>query len=201
MNRISTYLVEKAKAYVMNLFDMHLPEECVFHSKEHTLDVFNNSQLIGNGIGLSENDLNCLGISAIFHDAGYINLYDNHESVSVEIAREFLSAENVKNDIIDQVIRAIMATKVPQKPSDLISRILCDADLLHLAGDNYFELMDLLRLEWKLTGRSDLTEKEFHIGSVDFFKHHEFHSTYGKKVLTPRKAHILELIINRISNL
>ena len=200
MSSISTYLLEKARAYVMNLFDMNLPEENVFHSKEHTIDVLHNSQIIGTGLGLSGKDLNCLAVSAIFHDAGYINLYDNHESASVEIAKKFLSAENVGNSIIDQVIRAIMATKVPQKPSDLISMALCDADLMYLAGENYFELMDLLRLEWKLTGRSDLSEKEFHNVSVDFFNHHEYHTSYGKEVLTPRKTHNLELIINRISN-
>ncbi|MDA0973125.1 MAG: hypothetical protein O2867_05255 [Bacteroidetes bacterium] len=33
-----------------------------------------------------------------------------------------------------------MATKVPQEPKDHLARILCDADLDYLGGDDYDEI-------------------------------------------------------------
>jgi hypothetical protein len=40
-----------------------------------------------------------------------------------------------------------MSTSNPQYPKELISQVLCNADLKHLAEDKYFEFIDNLRIE------------------------------------------------------
>jgi len=147
---------------------------------------------------LSPDELNCLAVAAIFHDVGYVKQYDDHEKVSAEMVREFLLRLNVDEEIISQVERAILATKVPQYPKDLISMALCDADLMHLIHRNYFERIDKMRLEWKLSGRSDLSEKEFHQQSIEFFGKHHYHTKYGMEILTSRKNHNLDRIKARL---
>jgi len=94
---------------------------------------------------------------------------------------------------------AILATKVPQRPQDKISEVLCDADLMHLTSEDYFEQMEKLRMEWKLTGRNDLNEYQFHLNSINFFKDHHYHSEYGRTVLAPQKESVRQKIIERVS--
>lgn len=201
MRKIDAALVDKAEVFVMKMLDERLPHEYLFHSKRHTLNVAGNAMIIGQNSGLTENELFVVKISALFHDAGYIRSGDNHEAESSLIATDFLSENQVDASDIQKVTGAILATKVPQMPSDRISQVLCDADLMHLTTDDYFEQMELLRLEWQETGRYDLTEYEFHLNSIQFFNAHQYHSPYGITVLAARKEATLIRILQRVEEL
>jgi uncharacterized protein len=201
MSKIDTGLVSKAKSFVMELLDKRLSEGYLFHSKKHTLDVLNNSVMIGRNCGLTEHELNILKVSALFHDVGYIRNFDDHESESSSIAGEFLRGERVDEPEISCVCEAILATRVPQQPRDRISEVLCDADLMHLTSVDYFEQMELLRLEWLKTGRYNLTEYQFHLNSIDFFSRHHYHSAYGRLIMESRKSEILKRISDRADSL
>ena len=93
---------------------------------------------------------------------------------------------------------AILSTKTPQNPKDQISRILCDADLMNMTFDDYFEQIDLMRKEWEKVWKAKLNSHEFHISSLEFFQSHEYHSKYGKKVLQPKKEQTEEKIRNKV---
>jgi len=105
---------------------------------------------------------------------------------------------HVNGSDIKQVESSILSTKVPQKPSDKLSKILCDADLMHLTYEDYFELIDLMKQEWEKTGAAKLTNRQFHEESLDFFNSHNYHSEYGKKVLTPLKEKTKMKIIDKV---
>jgi HD superfamily phosphodiesterase len=199
VNKINSDIVDEALSFVMSFLNEKLSPEFVFHSKDHTRDVLRKSMIIANESGFTEEERNILAISAIFHDTGYINNHKDHEKLSAEIAGEFLKSKEIEPSIINQIQGAIAATEVPQHPKDKISKALCDADLMHLSGEDYFEQMELLRKEWKLTGRDDLSQEEFHEQSVMFFNNHHYHTEYGKKVLTPLKHRNLGKIQARIS--
>jgi len=93
----------------------------------------------------------------------------------------------VDEKIIDQIERAILSTKTPQNPEDRISKILCDADLMNLTFDDYFEQVDLMRMEWAKVGKAKLDRRQFYLNTLEFFQSHEYHSKYGKKILQPKK--------------
>ncbi len=200
MSKIDDDLIAVAERYVLNLLDKKLPGEYLFHCKNHTLSVVKGAELIGSCSGLNDQELKLLRLSALFHDVGYILTDEDHESESSFIANEFLRANLVDKEQISLIQNAIRATKVPQQPNDRISEVLCDADLLHLAGDDYFEQMELLRLEWQITGKNFMTEHEFHLNSIDFFNKHQYHSEYGKTLLTRQKAETLKKIKERTAN-
>ena len=199
MRKIDADLVRQAERYVMSLLSNQLSEEYLFHSKKHTLDVVKNATIIGRNSGMIEDEMNILQVSALFHDTGYISTYDNHEAESSFIASEFLRSNLVGEQDIQIVSNAILATRVPQNPNDRISEVLCDADLMHLAGEDYFELMEMLRLEWQITGRQFLTEYQFHMNSIDFFDSHHFHSDYGKTIMQQQKEKNLIRIRQRVN--
>ena len=198
MKLIDDALITETEQYISSLLTTELSENCVFHTIKHTLDVVSNAEIIGRYCKLDENSLNVLRMCALFHDVGYVDAYDDHELFSAERARTYLQSKNIDPEIIDQVERAILSTKTPQNPKDQISRILCDADLMNMTFDDYFEQIDLMRKEWEKVGKAKLNRHEFHISSLEFFQSHEYHSKYGKKVLQPKKEQTEEKIRNKV---
>ena len=198
MNRIDDALVEEAKEFVASILTHELSEKCIFHTINHTLDVLKNAEIIGKYCKLEEKDLNVLRICALFHDVGYVDAYDDHEISSAERAISYLTSKNIDQSIIHQVEEAILSTKTPQNPKDKISRILCDADLMNLTFDDYFEQIDLMRKEWAKVGKAKLDSNQFHLKSLEFFRTHQYHSEYGKKILQPMKEKTELKIRNKV---
>lgn len=196
MNRVDDKLVNEAKKYVFELINTNISKKLLYHSVNHTKDVLKNAELIGSLNNLSNEDFNILRISTIFHDIGFIEVYDGHEEISVLYARQFLKERDVNESIINEISTAIMATKVPQKPKNLISRILCDADLMNLSHEEkYLKDVELLREEWIKCGKEAYSQQDFYQVTLDFFKNHHFHTEYGKNILRPKKDRTEEILI------
>ncbi len=188
----------EAKEYVTTLLTHELSDKCLFHTINHTLDVLKNAEIIGEYSKLDENELNVLRLCALFHDVGYLDAYDDHEIFSARRAKKYLLEKEIDPETIHQVEKAILSTKTPQDPKDRISRILCDADLMNMTFDDYFEQIDLMRMEWAKVGKAKLNRNEFHMKSLEFFQSHQYHSEYGKKVLQPKKEATELKIRNRV---
>ena len=199
MNIIDDVLVEEAKEYVASILTHELSDKCLFHTINHTLDVLKHAEKIGKYCKLDEDRLNVLRICALFHDVGYVDAYDDHEVFSAEKATTFLLSRNIDKETIRQVEVAIHSTKTPQNPKDKISRILCDADLMNLTFDDYFEQIDLMRKEWDKVGKATLDRNQFHVKSLEFFQSHQYHSEYGKKILQPMKEKTELRIRNKVT--
>lgn len=187
MKKIDSAFLEEVQNYVSHLLDNELSRDCMFHTKTHTINVLDNAGTIAAYEGLDEDSARILKIAALFHDTGYINSYDYHEEESVLIASRFLREKGIDEEIITQVSNAIMATRMPQKPDDEISRILCDADLMNMTFDDYFEQIDLMRQEWEKTGKARMSGYDAWVNSLKFFSEHQFHTGYGKEILHPKK--------------
>ena len=199
MNKIDKAIVEEAKEYVSSVLTHELSDNCVFHTIQHTLDVLKNAEIIARYCKLNGTGLNIVKLSALFHDVGYVDAYEDHEIYSAERAKNFLKSKNMDEETIHQVEAAILSTKTPQNPQDKISRILCDADLMNLTFDDYFEQVDLMRREWEKVGKAKFNSHQFHIKSLEFFQEHQYHSEYGRKILQPKKEKNELIIKNKVS--
>ena len=187
MKKIDDTLVKEAKQYVSVLLTSELSDKCLFHTINHTLEVLNNAEVIAAYCKLNGEELNLLRMAALFHDVGYVDSYDDHESYSAKRAREYLEIRMDDEQSISQIERAILSTKVPQSPEDKISKMLCDADLMNLTFDDYFEQIDLMRMEWEQVGNTKISRQQVYINTLEFFQNHEYHSRYGKEILQPKK--------------
>ncbi len=65
------------------------------------------------------------------------------------LAKGFLVSKHYPEETIATVINCILATRMPQTPGTKLERILCDADLIHLAEGTYPQSQDLLREAWR----------------------------------------------------
>ncbi len=187
MGKISAEILKEAGDYVTKILEEKLPADILFHDLAHTQYVVEGVEEIGRKSGLNEDDLNRAKLCAWFHDVGFAVDPQNHEEEGIKIMTEFLSSKGVEENILIHVKNCILATQMPQQPKDLVSKVMCDADLRHLTENDYFERIELLRKEWiNLTGEN-FGKTKFYKYSVKFFKNHNYHTEYAQKEYQSKK--------------
>jgi predicted metal-dependent HD superfamily phosphohydrolase len=196
----STPLLQKTKEYVAGYIADNFTEKICYHNIDHTLAVVSACEKIGAHCKISKNDLEIIIIAAWFHDTGYYLGCENHEKASADIATKFLTDERIDPEEITKIVNCILSTKIPQTPKNILEKILCDADLFHLATECYFDKSELLWLEFTLHNQKISHEYWLNL-SKDFFEEHEFHTAYGKEFLLPLQEKNLTLIKTKIREL
>ncbi|NNK80404.1 MAG: HD domain-containing protein [Flavobacteriales bacterium] len=167
-----------------------LPDTLRYHSIDHTLDVMTSAEKIGLAEGINEDEMETLITAAAFHDCGFIRTYDNHEEVSCEIAAEILPDYGFAKNSIKVIQDMIMSTRVPQASDTLLGRILCDADLDYLGGEDYERISKGLLNELTLNG-FDLSYMDWLDLQIDFLENHKFWTDYAITSYSKQKAKIL----------
>jgi len=199
MGKIDEKTVIESGNYMVGLFRKELPDNLTYHTTDHTRFVVNGVERIGKEEGLDDHDLNISKVAAWFHDAGYAFNTDDHESESKKIAKAYLQTLNIDDDEIDAVLSCIDATRIPQEPRSIAARVLCDADMLHLAAPDYYDHIERLRKERKFIERRKISKQEFDRTSLNFFNKHTYHTEYGKKELQVGKDKNYTMIQDNIN--
>lgn len=171
-------LIPEVENYVTRILTKKLPKGLVYHNINHTLRVVKQAEIIGNYEELNEEEMNILRIAAWFHDVGYLKKYSGHEKASIKIATEFLKEKRVEPHVVDQIVKCIQATEIPQQPEDLISKVLCDADMMHMGMNQYFDIIKKLRKELKNMGVNSFSKKKFRKISIKTLANHKYHTNY-----------------------
>jgi predicted metal-dependent HD superfamily phosphohydrolase len=188
-------LLQEAEAYVTDLLQTKLSKNIKFHTLQHTQEVVEASSKLADQFQLADEDRFPLTLAAWFHDTGYTGgQAKDHETVSIQLARDFMNSHNVPETVQVRVIGCIEATRMPQKPSNTLEGILCDADLFHLGTDNFKEKTRLLREELRDFGGVDYSKKDWWKSNVQFLENHKYFTTYGQEILQPvKEVHIAEI--------
>ncbi|SFU64196.1 Predicted metal-dependent phosphohydrolase, HD superfamily [Pustulibacterium marinum] len=179
----TTDVIEKVAEYVTDRFSKLSIKEFSFHNIMHTRAVVSHVRGLGRSLELEAKLMEELIIAAWFHDIGYVISPENHEQESVRIAHEFLISENYPADSIANIESCIMATQMPQRPNSLMAMILCDADLYHLGGTDYFFWQMLLRQEWKQVWNKEYDDVQWHTLNLNFLQDHAYFTEFGKNYL------------------
>ena len=180
-------IVYRAGCYVVQLLREELPADRVFHNVHHTINVVQGVVDIGRAEQLSEEDMEILMLAAWFHDTGHVHTYAGHEERSIELARDWLRGQSYPESKIEEVVRCIHATTMPQQPTDLLEQVICDADLYHLSFPTYDHYQELLREEWRLLLGIEMTDEEWHASNDDFLSRHHYWTDFGRERLEGRK--------------
>jgi predicted metal-dependent HD superfamily phosphohydrolase len=189
-----TDLLARTHAYAESILTERLSSTFLFHNVDHTREVVEACQEIGQHSGLGEKEMETLLIAAWLHDVGYRDGRINHERTSMHIARTFLEEQGVGEKRIEKVLQCIAATEMPQRPQGLLAEVMCDADLYHLATDQYAEKTELLRQEVSLLTGEKVSKRKWLYGNKLFYEKHHYFTEYGRTVLEPRKQANLQKI-------
>lgn len=179
MSEENTILV-KVSTFVSEFFESNLPEWAVYHNLQHTIETVNGCLEIGKGLNLTAEDLEILCIAAWFHDIGYNFMVEGHEEKSVEICVGFLNLNYYPPDKINKVRNCILATKIINRPENLLESVMCDSDLISLGRTDYFEKNDLLKLEIELRSGKKISDEQWLRRSAKFLSSHNYHTEYAK---------------------
>lgn len=173
-------ILDMAADCVIKLFEDHLPKGITYHNLIHIKDVVDTAKLIGEKSVISPDQMEMLLVAAWFHDVGIIERYIEHEEKSTEICSGFLVKQNYPADKIATIVRIIHSTRVPQKPTNLLEKILCDADLSHNGKKGFIYRSQLLRVEWKNMLGKEFTDSEWLKINIDFLLDNKFHTKFAK---------------------
>jgi len=181
-------LLDQLRAHVANLFQTHQDERFIYHNLHHTEQVVENVVRIANHYQLSDQDFFIVVAASWFHDMGYFFDCTQHESRGASLANDFLSANGVSSEVIEQVKGCIMATKMPQNPEGLLQQIVCDADLFHLGSDRFKERNRLMRKEAEAFIKHKIDKADWRIKTIALFKAHHYHTEFCQQLLNTKKA-------------
>jgi uncharacterized membrane-anchored protein YitT (DUF2179 family)/predicted metal-dependent HD superfamily phosphohydrolase len=182
---------ESLHDFVMSKFEKELPSYLTYHCTQHTKDVVATAQHLAAKEKLDEDETHLLLTAALFHDTGFLKGYDNHEELSCVIARQILPDYGYSPQQIDRICELIMATKIPQRPTNALQEIICDADLYYLGSDEYFAGSERLFSEWKATGKIK-ESADWGKLQIDFLKKHRYFTLTAIKEREQKKKENLQ---------
>jgi uncharacterized protein len=186
--------IEKIRNSVAKELKDGLSPNLTYHNFHHTVRVVSNALTLAKMENvLDESDLHILEAAAWMHDIGFLKTYKNHEDIGCQFSREWLPDFGLDQHEIEKICTLIQATKVPQKPTDKLSYILCDADLFYLGSESFFEISDRLKKEWLHYGIIK-NDKEFFEKQLSFLEQHQFFTTTAKIMRNDGKEKILETL-------
>ncbi len=132
---------------ILDKLEGELPSCLYYHNVKHTVDVVTEVELIGWAEGLDDEGILLLKTAALFHDAGHVIAYDDHEYHGTQMVREMLPAYGYSEEQIEKICEIILATKLPPRPDDIYQQIICDADLDYLGRSDMIPVSNTLYRE------------------------------------------------------
>lgn len=184
---MSEEFINEVREDVFKIYEEKAPPENVYHNLGHTTEVVLAVREIAGSEGISDDDLELVLIAAWYHDVGYIIQCKGHEEISIDYAKKFLNSRNYPEERIEKVVSLIEATKMPQKPKNLLEEILCDADLHHLGTKVFEEKSELLRMELDLKGQFKVDDEEWLKHSIEFVNNQTYFTKYAKETFSVQK--------------
>ena len=198
MNEYQIQIVAEAKQISTDIIENKVNPLFVFHNLDHTQQVANAVEEIEGYYQLSNEDQFVLFISAWFHDTGFsTGQAEEHEKGSIRLASDFLHNYCLNPEIIFRVSSCIQATRMPQTPTNLVEKIICDADLYHLGTNMFTTRSDSLRRELQNYYKSDISVEEWRRVNIEFLKSHHFFTGYCLQKLEPVKQGWIKQLQNK----
>ena len=197
---IENHILKDVESYVISFLTEHLSDDLTYHSISHTKDVVRCVNELAAEQDFTKEEVEVLNLAAWFHDVGYTKSVEEHEKCSAEMARAFLEGVDYPEERIKSVVGCILATKMPQTPSNALEQTICDADLMHLAAKDYLQKADLLHKEIEKTKFCKIPENEWLKMNQEFLKSHCFFTEYAQKTYESAVKENLKKVRERLKS-
>jgi len=179
-------LVREARLLAEQVFSDPVFEHLPFHNLNHVKDVVDAVKVIGMQEALTGEEMEACLTAAWLHDIGYKADIRDHERQSVAMAADIFKRLDTPVGMVAMINNAILSTRMPQNPKSAVDKVLCDADLSHLAGPSCDAKSDLLRKELAGRGKS-FADDQWNVFNLAFMQQHQYHTAYGQTVLEEAK--------------
>jgi hypothetical protein len=193
-------LLNDVEEHVSKLFIQNNLAGLCYHNFEHTKNVVGRAYEIIGHYSLDEVQQFVVLTAAWFHDAGHLLGYlKDHEEAGVRLMQDYFTGRLpvVETSIQDEIASCIMATKVPPHPSDILHKIICDADTYHLGTAEFRTTDPMVKKEMEMR-----TGKQFpawDASTLQLLKEHRFYTDYCKKLLGNGKKENIMFVENKVN--
>lgn len=191
--------LEPVRGYVLGRLRRELAAELTYHNLVHTTDEVVPAVLrLAPLCGVVDPALRLLEVAALFHDLGFVERSAGHERASCAIARRVLPRFGFRDQEIDTVTGIILATELPQKPRDLLGRILADADLDVLGREDFLIRNQALRSELENAGQT-VSDEEWYRQQLAFLESHTYFTQAARSLRDDGKRRNIEALRRRLA--
>ena len=194
-------ILKISEDYAKNLLKDKLSSAYTYHNLDHTIQVVDKIKILAKEENISPEDTENLLLAGWFHDLGYVDDADNHEEESRKIASDFLKQHQFSEERIAKIGELILATDKFYKPKNHLEEIIKDADMYHLASDDYFRICENLRQEIKEVHHQKFSKLQWAELNITFFAKHQFYTKFAKENWQPEKEKNVEKILSSIKNM
>lgn len=184
----------KAERHIMKVLEAQLSDKLYYHSINHTKDVVSAVEHLALSENVTDEGLFLLKSAATYHDAGFIEQYDNNEPVGARLAAEILPKYGYTEAHIEEIKRLIFVTQIPHDPKNKLEEIICDADLDYLGRDDFHEIADKLRRELLEHGKITSSRQWDEIQVSFLMKHRYFTETAIRTRKTKKQLNLQEVV-------
>ncbi|TDX86675.1 Pycsar system effector family protein [Epilithonimonas xixisoli] len=194
-------ILKISEDYAKNLLKDKLSSVYTYHNLDHTIQVVEKIKILAKEENINPEDTENLLLAGWFHDLGYVDNVDNHEEESRKIATDFLKQHQFPEERIAKIGALILATDKFYKPTNQLEEVIKDADLYHLASDDYFRICENLRQEIKEVHHQKFSKQQWSEINIVFFSKHQFYTKYAKENWQPIKEKNVDRILSDIKNM
>lgn len=176
-------IVALARDHALALLRGRLAPWVAYHDVRHTEETVEACAEIAAASGLDAGQTEIVLVAAWFHDTGYIETVEGHEARSAAVAEKFLRGHGYPPDKTRLVVGCIMATMMPQRPKNLLERVICDADMVYIGRPEFFEKNELLKDEVERREGIAIEPGPWLRRSLEFLEGQGYHTDYCRSRL------------------
>ena len=183
-----------AKEFIIDKLRKELEPGYVYHCIGHTLDVYDATLRLCKMENIPEKETNLLEIASLFHDAGMLIQYKDHETASTRLASTFLPDFGFTGQQILEINSLIMVTRLPQQATTASEKVICDADLDYLGREDFFIHSFELQNEWNHFGILSTNLTEWLDIQIKFLSNHTYFTKSSALLRNAKKSENLKEI-------
>ena len=170
-----------------------------YHSYEHAIDVMQRAIYLSEQENLPVDEIEMMALAGLFHDTGFIVMYDKNEPIWAKIASNYLKSINYDKNKIKLIEQIILATDPDYtNPKNIYEKIIKDADMDNLCRDDFQKKSKDIKKELETVKKIKIKDPECHHSLVDLLISHKFNTDVQRKERDKKKQENLNKMITKL---
>lgn len=170
-----------------------------YHSYEHAIDVMQRAIYLSEQENLPVDEIEMMALAGLFHDTGFIVMYDKNEPIWAKIASNYLKSINYDKNKIKLIEQIILATDPDYtNPKNIYEKIIKDADMDNLWRDDFQKRSNDIKKELETVKKIKIKDPEWHHSLVDLLISHKFNTDVQRKERDKKKQENLNKMITKL---
>jgi len=178
--KLTTELLRDTALYVRDYYAAHFNDQYSFHNYNRTISIVRNCDALGVSMNLGGQELKLAHLAAWFTELGFSEDHRNYQGKSVKLAREYFRTKKLDDGVFEKLEECILSTRVPQQPVSVISQLICDATMYHLAEKDSLQLAESLRNEFAAVAQVEYSDEEWINEYIKMINNHFYFTLLGE---------------------